>query len=221
MNDIQAVLFDLDGTLVDTAPDMANALNTLLQRHGHPGLSNEIVRPYVSHGATALVKLGFGLTEKDPDFADLRQQFLDIYAADLDRYSRTFPGMEEVLQHLEQQPLPWGIVTNKPGYLTEPLLDKLGLRKRSACVVSGDTTARRKPHPDPLLHACEVLKQSPKRVVYIGDAERDIKAGNSAGMPTLVATFGYLSEQDQPDTWGASGLVAHPLDILKWMNGHA
>ena len=169
MSEIRAVLFDLDGTLVDTAPDMANALNALLQQHGRVELPFSKIRPHVSHGATALVKLGFEIDEHNPSFSTLRQQYLDQYRSALDKDSKTFADMENVLQHLETQEKPWGVVTNKPAYLTEPLLRGLGLGARSACVVSGDTLPRRKPHPDPLLYACQMIKQSPENVVYVGD----------------------------------------------------
>lgn len=221
MTDIRAVLFDLDGTLVDTAPDMANALNELLQRHGRAGLPFSTIRPHVSHGATALVKLGFEIDEHDPKFSTLRQQYLDQYRSALDKDSRTFADMENVLQHLEAQEKPWGVVTNKPAYLTEPLLRGLGLGARTACVVSGDTLPRRKPHPDPLLYACQMIKLSPENVVYVGDAQRDVQAGSEAGMLTLVAKFGYLGDDDRPETWGASGLVNTPMEIIDWINGRA
>ena len=221
MTDIRAVLFDLDGTLVDTAPDMANALNIMLQQHGLPSLPLAVIRPHVSHGANALVQLGFKVTPQEPGFEALRQEYLAHYASNLDQHSRTFAGMESVLAFLDSKQIPWGVVTNKPGYLTEPLLDALGLKARSACIVSGDTTVRRKPHPDPLLHACALLQHQPLHVLYIGDAERDVQAGTSAGMPTLVAMFGYLGDKDRPDTWGASALVTTPMEILDWINGNA
>lgn len=221
MDDVRAVLFDLDGTLVDTAPDMANALNIMLQNHGQPSLPLDTIRPHVSHGATALVKLGFKVLPGDDVFETLRQEYLDHYASNLDTHSRTFPGMDSVLAQLEARRIPWGVVTNKPGYLTQPLLDALGLSARSACIVSGDTTVRRKPHPDPLLHACAILRQPPPHVLYVGDAERDVKAGSSAGMRVLVATFGYLGADDRPEAWGASALITTPEEILDWINGHA
>jgi len=221
MPEIKAVLFDLDGTLVDTGPDMAHALNTLLREEGRDDLPYADIRPQVSHGATALMRLGFGLNPGDAGFADLRQRFLDHYARRLCVDSSIFNGMEDVLDRLERMQIPWGIVTNKPGFLTEPLLESLALLDRSACVVSGDTLAQRKPDPAPLLHACQLLQATPLHTLYIGDAERDVIAGSRAGMPTLIATFGYLGPGDRPDDWGADGLIYHPAEILGWVNGHA
>jgi len=151
---IRTVLFDLDGTLLDTAPDLAFALNQVLQEQGRPALPLERIRPVVSHGTAGLLRIGFGLRPEDKDFAPLRQRLLDIYQAHLACATQPFPGIEALLAELERAGLRWGVVTNKPGWLTEPLLQQLGLAPRSACIVSGDTTTRRKPDPEPLLHAC-------------------------------------------------------------------
>ncbi len=219
MPDIDALLFDLDGTLADTGPDMAAAINALLKDEGRTPLPYSVIRPWVSHGARALVELGFDVGEKDPAFEDLRLRFLDHYQQNLCLHTKLFNGIELVLNHCEDRGIHWGIVTNKPGYLTEPLVEQLGLTERASCVVSGDSLSNRKPHPDPLLYACRLIGRTPDRSVYIGDAARDVEAGNSAGMVTLVATFGYLGESDQPDTWGADGLVDTPADIITWLNG--
>lgn len=214
---IKTVLFDLDGTLADTAPDLANALNAVLEANGREPLPFAAIRPAVSHGGMALIRLGFGIEPEHPDFEPLRRQLLDHYAAHIADETRLFPGMERVLTQLETEGRRWGVVTNKPGWLTEPLLGKLGLLPRAACVVSGDTLPERKPDPAPLHHACRLTGSHAAECVYVGDAKRDILAGRQAGMPTLVARFGYLAADDQPETWGAHGLVDRPDDILTWL----
>ena len=219
-NNVNCVLFDLDGTLVDTAPDLAYALNRTLINHGRQALPFETIRPSVSLGGVAMVKLGFNLDETDPGFTPLRNEFLAIYRDNLSRHSRLFPGMEQVLVRLEEMNVSWGIVTNKPGWLTNPLMQALQLDTRTACIVSGDTLEQRKPHPAPLLHACELLQSAPEETVYVGDARRDIEAGASAGMATLVAAYGYIEVSENPADWGADGLVDSPEEILSWARAH-
>ncbi len=214
---IGLVLFDLDGTLADTAPDLAHALNETLRGQGRAPLPFEQIRPQVSHGGAALIRLGFGLTEEDPQFEPLRRQFLDIYQNNLTRHSRLFPGMDELLRQLERRDILWGVVTNKPSWLTNPLMDQLCLTQRAVSIVSGDTTSQRKPHPQPVLHACKQAGVAPAQTLYIGDAQRDIEAGNRAGTTTLSARFGYIEAQDDPDSWDADGAVDHPLEILQWL----
>jgi len=215
---ITTVLFDLDGTLLDTAPDLADALNTVLAENRREPLPYETIRGVVSHGGMALIKLGFGLDESSPDFEPLRQRLLSIYRANLSGKTRPFPGMAELLEQLEQGGRNWGVVTNKPAWLTEPLMQDLGLLQRAACVVSGDTLAERKPHPAPMLHACELAGSRPEQCVYIGDARRDIEAGKNARMHTLVALFGYFMDGDRPGEWQADGLLEQPLDLLAWLD---
>lgn len=215
---IRTVLFDLDGTLADTAPDLAYALNTVLAEYGKAVLPYDRIRPVVSHGAAALVELGFGLARSDPHFPPLRERLLEIYRLHLARETRLFPGMPALLDTLAARDLNWGIVTNKPAFLTEPLVDALGLREDIACIVSGDTTANRKPHPQPMLHACALAGSRPPECLYVGDAGRDIEAGKAAGMRTLVALFGYIGPEDRPETWGADGLIEKPEDILDWLD---
>ena len=166
---VELVLFDLDGTFADTAPDMAYALNRTLERNGRSPLPLETIRPHVSHGGVALIRLGFGIEPNHPEFAGLRQQFLDLYRDNLARGTTLFAGIEPLLTHLEERGIGWGIVTNKPGWLTEPLMRQLALDSRAACVVSGDTTANSKPHPEPILYACELLGAAPQRTLYVGD----------------------------------------------------
>jgi phosphoglycolate phosphatase len=215
---ITTVLFDLDGTLLDTAPDLAAALNTVLAENRREPLPYETIRGVVSHGGMALIKLGFGLDESSPDFEPLRQRLLSVYRANLSSRTRPFPGMAELLDQLEQDGRNWGVVTNKPAWLTEPLLQDLGLLQRAACVVSGDTLDERKPHPAPMLHACELAGSRPEQCVYIGDARRDIEAGKNAGMYTLVALFGYFMDDDRPHEWQADGIMEQPLELLAWLD---
>jgi phosphoglycolate phosphatase len=215
----RTVLFDLDGTLLDTAPDLADALNTVLVENKRSPLPLDDIRPVVSHGGIALVELGFKLDRADPAFEPLRQRLLEVYRESVSRRTLPFPGITELLDDIEQRGLNWGVVTNKPGWLTEPLLKDLGLFNRAACVVSGDTLDERKPHPAPMLHASKLANSRPEQCVYIGDAQRDIEAGNNAGMQTLVALFGYLQEKDDPLTWNASSMIEHPQDLLAWLDG--
>lgn len=212
-----AVLFDLDGTLADTAPDMAYALNLLLERYDREPLPFAIIRPHVSHGSRAMVRIGFGLEPGDDGYARYWQEFLDIYAVHLARETTPFPGIPELLKALESRRTPWGVVTNKPAWLTDPLMAALGLDKRAACIVSGDTAARPKPHPDPILHACRYIGVTPQHCWYVGDAQRDIAAGLAAGTGTLAALFGYLADGDVPSSWGAHGLIREPLEVLDWL----
>lgn len=211
------VLFDLDGTLLDTAPDLAAALNRLRRERGEPELPHATIRPTVSHGSQGMLKLGFGLEPGDALYAELNQRFLELYRAAIAVETALFPGMAEVLAYLEANVIHWGVVTNKPGWLTEPLLRALDLWPRAACVVSGDTLARRKPDPEPLWYACERMGVPPERSLYVGDAERDVQAGNRAGLITLVAGFGYLGIEDRPEDWGADGFLEQPTDLFGWI----
>lgn len=214
----RGVLFDLDGTFADTAPDLAYALNRVLESHDQPPRSLEEIRPHVSHGGQALIRFGFGLTPEDAELVPLWRELLEIYQGHIDTHTRLFPGMEELLESLERRSIPWGIVTNKPARFTDPLMRGLGLNGRAGCIVSGDTTAYSKPHPEPILHACRRIARPAKACWYVGDAARDIEAGRAAGTRTLVALFGYLAEQDRPAAWGADGMIEHPLDILGWLD---
>ena len=213
---IKTVLFDLDGTLADTAPDLAYALNGVLTEQGRAPLPLEVIRPAASHGGIALIRCGFG--EDHPEEEALRLRLLDIYQANIARETRLFPGMAEVLTGIEARGLNWGVVTNKPAWLTEPLLEALGLSRRTACIVSGDTCEQRKPHPLPILHACRQAGAEARECLYVGDAERDIEAGRRAGTRTLTALFGYIGENDRPQDWGADALIEQPREILTWLD---
>ncbi len=211
---IETILFDLDGTLADTAPDLAYALNTVLKEQGKAPSPFEKIRYTASNGTGALIKLGFGETA---NHQILSQRLIEIYANNITRETTLFDGMNSLLDHIEQQGKTWGVVTNKPAFLTDPLMDQLGLSDRAACIVSGDTTPMRKPHPEPLFHASRLASQPPEKCLYVGDAKRDIEAGNRAGMTTLAALFGYISDNDSPQSWQADGLIDHPQDILQWI----
>ena len=215
---IRTVLFDLDGTLLDTAPDLAQALNAVLLENHKPALPYEAIRPVVSHGGIALIKLGFELEPSDPAFEPLKQRLLELYRENISSLTLPFPGITEVLEALDSRGINWGVVTNKPGWLTDPLLKDLGLYNRAVVVVSGDTLDERKPHPAPMLHACNLAGSEPGNCVYIGDAKRDIEAGVNAGMQTLVALFGYLHESDEPQNWHADDMIATPMELLAWLD---
>ena len=209
-----AILFDLDGTLVDTAPDLGLALNMQRERHGLPPLLQQEIRPYASHGSQGLLKVGFGLTPQSATFAAMRLEYLDLYDQVFDRSPNLFPGIAELLQALQSQGLRWGVVTNKPRRFTLPIMQALNLDAVAACIVSGDDAPRAKPHPDTLLLACEIADLVPAACVYVGDAERDVLAGHAAGMRTVVARYGYLDEHDKPEQWGAEAMIDAPLELL-------
>lgn len=217
-NSIKAVLFDLDGTLLDTALDMMAALNALRAEENLAPLLYEEVRCQVSHGAHALVKLGFGVLPPAQHDA-MRTRLLDIYRRQLARHTQLFEGGDEMLTELERRGLAWGIVTNKPGWLTDPLLIEVNLHTRVRAVVSGDTLSERKPHPLPLLHAAAAMGVRPDECVYVGDAERDMQAAQAAGMYALVAGYGYLGDGDQADAWFSHGWLDTPLELLDWLDG--
>jgi phosphoglycolate phosphatase len=212
-----AVLFDLDGTLLDTAPDMIGALNALRAQESLPALPTREVRSVVSHGAARLVKMGFPEADAAEQLT-LQRRFLDIYRGALSRDTRLFPGMDEVLANLTQRGIKLGIVTNKPAWLTEPLLEDLALRSRFACVVSGDSVAERKPHPMPMLHAASLAGVPAAECIYVGDAERDVQAAHAAAMPALVANYGYLGAEEDSSAWGGDGYLSAPLDLLDWIH---
>ncbi|MBU1690094.1 MAG: HAD-IA family hydrolase [Gammaproteobacteria bacterium] len=214
---MKAVLFDLDGTLADTAPDLGHALNLQRERHGLPPLPQETIRPYASHGTVGLFDIGFGLTPQDERFAPMREEYLALYTANLCLHTTLFPGMAELLAALEARNISWGVVTNKPARFTEPLLELLGLSKRAASIISGDTCAHPKPHPEPLLRAAREIGVTPQSCLYVGDAERDIEAARAAGMSALIADYGYLGAEDRPETWGADGRIDTPQGILAFL----
>lgn len=215
MTNIKTILFDLDGTMVDTAPDLGLALNMLRERHGLPPLAQETIRPFASHGSRGLLGIGFDLTPADETFAAMRDEYLDLYDEVFTRAPALFDGMGEVLEVLESAGMQWGVVTNKPRRFTGRLMQALALESRAACIVSGDDAERPKPYPDTLLLACEQALCTPDTCIYVGDAERDIVAGHAAGMRTVVARYGYLDEHDQPETWHAEFMIDAPQELLQ------
>jgi 2-phosphoglycolate phosphatase len=215
---IHTVLFDLDGTLLDTAPDLAFALNTVLIEQQREPLPLEQIRPWVSYGSMILIKKSFNLSDDDPVLESLQKRLLALYAAHIADQTCLFSGMEEVLETLEEKGIQWGVVTNKPAWLTDPLLQKLNLTNRSVCNISGDTLPQRKPDPAPLLYASQLAQSTPEHCIYVGDALRDIEAGQRAGMRTFVALYGYIDTQDTPTQWGATGMLQQPLDLLSWLS---
>lgn len=219
MKRLRCVLFDLDGTLLDTLPDLAFALNTVLAEEGREPLPLKAIRPVISHGAQGLVRLGFGEVQDEPARARRVARLLAVYQQHLADHTRLFDGMAEVLEAIESQGMVWGVVTNKRRCLTLPLLERLKLLQRAACVVSGDDTLRGKPHPEALWLACRLASVDPAECVYVGDAERDIEAGRRAGMRTLIARYGYLAPDAYPERWGADALVERPSQLIHLLRG--
>lgn len=215
MTALRTILFDLDGTLVDTAPDLGLALNMQRARHGLQPLPQETIRPYASHGSRGLLLVGFDLAPEHDDFAAMCAEYLDLYDQVFTRSPLMFDGIAAVLDALEQAGMRWGVVTNKPRRFTLPLMAALALAERAACIVCGDDADRPKPHPDTLLLACELAETVPAACLYVGDAERDIQAARAAGMRTVVARYGYIDEHDRPETWGAEAMIDAPLDLLQ------
>jgi N-acetyl-D-muramate 6-phosphate phosphatase len=213
-NKMKTILFDLDGTLVDTAPDLGYALNLQLIKYGKKPLADAEIRPFASHGSKGLLALGFGITPDDADFIQMRDEYLNLYETVLTRSPLLFDGMQTTLDSIIEKGLSWGIVTNKPSRFTVPLVKSLGLDQQATCVISGDDAPQPKPSPATLLLACKLAQVKPEECMYIGDAERDIQAGRAAGMQTVIAKYGYIDETDQPLTWGADTTIAAPIDIL-------
>ena len=211
---VKSLFFDLDGTLLDTAPDLVAALNHVLQRHGQPTLPLNTVRPTIADGSRGILTCGFPLGEQHPEFNTLKKEFLHAYQQCLTDQTHYFEGMESVLDHLDKINLPWGIVTNKPAYLAEPLLAHFKLDRRYRCLVAGDTLEKRKPDPDPLLHACQLARVNPHHSLYIGDAKSDVIAAHAAGMRAIIAQYGYLDHNSQPHLWQAEGMIQTPLEII-------
>lgn len=211
---VELVLFDLDGTLADTAPDLGGAANRMRVARGMTALPLDELRPVASHGARGLLGRAFGVTPADAAFEELRQEFLREYEAALCVDSTIFPRMDETLAALEARGVRWGIVTNKVARFTEPLVRALGLAERAACVVSGDTAPRPKPDPAPLLHALGITGIEAHAAIYVGDDLRDVQAGRAAGMRTVAVSYGYLGEGLPLHAWGADHVIDTPAGLL-------
>ena len=211
---MRAVLFDLDGTFADTAPDLGRAVNIMRAARGLDPVALAETRSVTSMGARGLIGVGFGMNPEHADYAAMREEFLQIYENNLCCDTRLFPGIAELVDRLESDGLRWGIVTNKAERFALPLMRQLGYATRAACIIGGDTTGHMKPHPAPLLAAAGILELPPAACIYVGDDERDIAAGKAAGMPTIAVRFGYLNGSN-PDDWGATAVVDTPAEILQ------
>lgn len=217
-----AVLFDLDGTLIDTAIDLGHALNLQLAKYGKPTLPHEVIWPIASHGSKGLLALGFDIGPDDANFEAMRDEYLDLYETVYTHNPKFLPGIKSLLSHLDARNIPWGIVTNKPRRFSVDLLksvdmDGVSLYARSQCLFCGDDAPKPKPSPETLFMACEAIQVEPKTCLYLGDAERDVVAGRAAGMKTVIALFGYIAKDDKPSEWGADYTIKSPellLDLI-------
>jgi phosphoglycolate phosphatase len=214
---VDAVLFDLDGTFADTAPDLGEALNHVRSLRGLAPLPLAAIRPQASHGSRGLLKLGLDMEPDSDDYDEMREAFLQHYEAHICDRTRLFPGMAALIEELEERDLPWGIVTNKPHRYTVPLMEKLGYAARAACLVSGDTCAEAKPHPAPLLHAAALIGVEPVRCLYLGDDLRDMQAANAARMIGIIAAYGYIEPGADTGAWQAAGSVQTPFALLRYL----
>ncbi|MDO8207089.1 MAG: HAD-IA family hydrolase [Gallionella sp.] len=214
LESVKAVLFDLDGTFADTAPDLAAALNHVRACRDLPPLPLEVLRPQASHGSAGLLKVGMNVTPDAPGYGALRDIFLDYYEHNICVHTRLFTGMAELVAGLEQRSIPWGIVTNKPHLYTLPLMQSLGYADRAACLVSGDTCSNAKPHPEPMLKACKIINVAPEHCLYLGDDLRDMQAANAALMRGVIARYGYISSDAVLDNWHAHAIIDNPVELL-------
>lgn len=216
---LTCVLFDLDGTLVDTAPDLVACLNRTIKKQGFSAVSIEKIRPYISYGAAAMIAKSTSNIDEAMQ-SHILDEMLNDYQNNIAEHSRFFIGMAETLDDIEKLGLKWGVVTNKRQRFTQPLMSAFKLTDRAACIVSGDTTTNCKPHPEPMLTACKQAQVEPEQCVYIGDAAHDIIAGKNAHMKTLAALYGYLKIEDQPATWGADALIDSPEQLNIWIHSN-
>ncbi|WP_248805770.1 N-acetylmuramic acid 6-phosphate phosphatase MupP [Pseudomonas sp. MWU13-2100] len=210
---LRAVLFDMDGTLLDTAPDFIAICQAMLAERGLPPIADRAIRDEISGGARAMVAVTFMMDPESPGFEDLRQEFLERYLKACVVHSRLFDGMAELLADIEKANLLWGVVTNKPLRFAEPIMQQLGLAERSALLICPDHVTNSKPHPEPLILACKMLDLDPASVLFVGDDLRDIESGRDAGTRTAAVRYGYIHPDDNPDHWGADVVVDHPLEL--------
>lgn len=217
---VRAVLFDLDGTLADTSPDLTDALNQLLKKHGKSTLNYDHVRKNTSRGSIAMIELGFNEILEEEHGMQLREEFMEIYSTMLCNKTKLFPEVPELLDFLDHAEVPWGIVTNKPGRFAEPLVQELEIAYRAICLVSGDSLSRRKPSPDQLHHAANIIGINESDCIYMGDDQRDVQAGKAAEMKTAVAAYGYIQDNDDPRSWGADAVFNNALELKDWLFIH-
>ncbi|WP_236232708.1 N-acetylmuramic acid 6-phosphate phosphatase MupP [Pseudomonas tohonis] len=210
---LRAVLFDMDGTLLDSAPDFIAVAQAMLTDRGLPALDDKLIRDQVSGGARAMVAAAFGMDPEAAGFETLRQEFLERYQAHCAVFTRPFDGIDALLQDIEKARLIWGVVTNKPVRYAEPIMQQLGLADRSAILICPDHVTHSKPDPEPLLLACSRLQLDPASVLFVGDDLRDIESGRAAGTRTAAVTYGYIHPDDNPSHWGADVVVDHPLEL--------
>jgi 2-phosphoglycolate phosphatase len=213
--DVHAVLFDLDGTLIDSAPDLGGAADFMRTIRGLPSIALSAYRPMAGAGARGMLGIAFGLTPDHPDFETLREEFFSTYEQRLTQSTLIFPGVAEMLSNLVQRGTPWGVVTNKSSRFTVPLTGAMPLFATAGTIISGDTTAHAKPHPLPLLEAARRLNVAPERCVYVGDDERDIVAGLAAGMATVAVSYGYLGQNSDTSQWGAHATINSANALLQ------
>ena len=214
---LSCVLFDLDGTLVDSAPDLIAALNQALHDQDLNSISSTELKPYISYGAAAMINQCLDSNHDARTRSNILENMLSHYQANIAEHTRMFNGISTILNNIEASGLKWGVVTNKRKRFTEPLMQALGLTHRAACIVSGDSTAYSKPHPQPMLNACQIANVKADECLFIGDSALDIEAGNNVNMKTLAAVYGYLKPDDQPQLWGADALVNSPAEISSWI----
>lgn len=214
---IHGVLFDMDGTLLDTAPDIARSLNILRERHQLPPLSIDQVREVTSYGSPGLLRLAFDIDNSHPNYPEMRKEFIALYEADITAQTRPFEGISAVLDTLNKAQIPWGVVTNKAENLAKKILDNLSLSATCACLIGGDTTPHPKPAPDPLFAACKIINRQPQDCLYIGDSPLDIQAAQNASMPSIAALYGYIPRLEDPRSWGADLYITTPLEILSYL----
>jgi 2-phosphoglycolate phosphatase len=217
LQDIRAVLFDLDGTLIDSAPDLGAAADKMRIDRGLPSLPYELYRPLAGAGARGMLKVAFDMTPEHQDFMAMREEFFANYEAAMTVHTYVFDGVQDLIASLQAQSLAWGVVTNKMARFTDPLVQAMPLFESAAAIVSGDTTPHPKPHPEPLFEAARRLGLSPEQCLYVGDDERDIVAGRAAGMPTVAATYGYLGEKTDVSSWGADLQIDSPIKLLQFL----
>lgn len=218
INDVQAVFFDLDGTLVDTAEDLAVAANKVLTFHGKPTKPTHLIRPLIGGGTPKIIGETFGISQQSPDYKLIRQQLLQSYQQQLTSHSVLFPGIDEVLKLLAEYKVPWGIVTNKPQWLAEPIIAQLKFETAHHCIIGKDTLPMYKPHPLPLLQALQATKTPAAFSVYIGDAETDVLAAKRAGMQSIAAAYGYIPEDENPHNWNADHVITHARELIPWLS---